>query len=89
MGCTAADLMRCLPSALPSADIRSSAATGVVHAAFSDGTLSLTWRSLPARRIALMEIPCLHVKFQYSEMTPQRRREVQRRFDLATQRGGG
>ena len=89
MGFTLADLLRCLPAALPGADIDADVAAGVVRAAFSDGSLQMTMRSLPARRIDLLEIPCLQVRFEYTGLEPRRRHEVQRRFDLATQRGGG
>jgi hypothetical protein len=51
--------------------------------------LRLVWQPLAARRIALLEIPRLQVRFQYAGLSAERRHEVQRRFDLATQRGGG
>lgn len=89
MGCTSADLLRCLALALPDAAVAIDPVAGAVHAVFSDGTLRLTWRSLPDRRIALLAIPRLQVRFAYAGMAPTRRYEVQRRFDLATQRGGG
>lgn len=89
MGCTDADLMRSLPVALPGATVAADAAAGAVEAVFTDGTLRLNWRTLPPRKIALLEIPRLQVQFEYTGMAPERRREVQRRFDLATQRGGG
>jgi hypothetical protein len=37
----------------------------------------------------LLEIARLQVHCPYAGMSTPRRREVQRRFDLATQRGGG
>ena len=89
MGCTWPDLIRSLPVALPEAAIEVDMLAGSVCAAFRDGALKLIVRSLPARRIALLEIPCLQVRFEYIGLGPQRRHEVQRRFDLATQRGGG
>lgn len=89
MGCTVADLLRALPVALPGASIDTNTSAGVIDSTFPDGTLRLAWLPLPARRIALLEIPRLQVRFQYAGMSPARRREVQRRFDLATQRGGG
>ncbi len=89
MGCTEADLLRSLPSALPQAVVAVDALTGVVRAEFADGALTLTWRSLPDHRIALLTIPRLNVRFAYTGLMPMRRHEVQRRFDLATQRGGG
>lgn len=89
MGCTVADLLRALPVALPGADIDTDVAAGVIRGVFADGTLRLAWQPLPARRIALLEIPRLQVRFEYTGLSAERRREVQRRFDLATQRGGG
>ena len=89
MGLTLAGLLRCLPAALQGADIDADVAAGVVRAAFSDGSLQLPMRSFPARRIALLEIPCLRVRFEYTGLEPRRRHEVQPRFDLATHRGGG
>lgn len=89
MGCTVADLLRALPMALPGASVDTDTGSCVVHGVFADGSLHLAWQSLPARRIALLEIPRLQVRFTYVGMSPERRREVQRRFDLATQRGGG
>ena len=41
------------------------------------------------RRIALLQIPQLRVSFRYVGFDADRRRDIQRRFDLATQRGGG
>ncbi|OGB02626.1 MAG: hypothetical protein A3E25_10515 [Burkholderiales bacterium RIFCSPHIGHO2_12_FULL_69_20] len=89
MGCTVADLLRALPAALPGARIDTDSGACVINGVFDDGTLKLAWQPLPARRIALLEIPRLQVRFRYTGMTDARRREVQRRFDLATQRGGG
>lgn len=89
MGCTSADLLRCLPLALQGGRLEMSAAGGWALATFSDGSLRLQWSRLADRRIALLEIPRLQVRFQYSGLSAERRPEVQRRFDLATQRGGG
>lgn len=74
---------------MPDAAIEVDTVAGVVRAAFGDGSLQLQMRSLPVRRIALLEIPCLQVQFKYTGLEPRRRHEVQRRFDLATQRGSG
>lgn len=89
MGCTSADLLRCLPLALWGSRLDVNETEGWAHAAFADGTLRLHWRSQPDRRIALLAIPRLQVRFGYRGLTAERRHEVQRRFDLATQRGGG
>lgn len=87
MGCTVADLLRALPVALPGAEVDTTAP--VIRCMLPDGALRLAWHALPARRIALLEIPRLQVRFQYTGLSAERRHEVQRRFDLATQRGGG
>ena len=89
MGCTVADLLRWLPVALPGAEVDAATTLQRARATFVDGTLELNWRPLPSRRLALLEVPCLQVRFTYAGMTAQRRHEVQRRLDLATQRGGG
>lgn len=89
MGCTVADLLRALPAALPGAHIETDSDAHEVRGVFPDGMLRLVWQPMAARRIALLEIPRLQVRFQYSRLSAGRRHEVQRRFDLATQRGGG
>ncbi len=93
MGCTAAELIAWLPTALPGAHIvpgaPSDAGSGSAVAVFPDGRLTLAWQTLPERRIALLRIPCLRVGFAYAGLDEPRRQQVQRHFDLATQRGGG
>lgn len=89
MGCTSADLLRSLPLALQGGRLEVSEAEGWALAAFSDGSLRLHWSRMADRRIALLAIPRLQVRFEYSGLTAERRHEVQHRFDLATQRGGG
>ena len=89
MGCTAEDLLRSLPMAFPGADVNTDASAAVVRVSLPDGHLEITWLPLPARKIALLEIPRLRVRFVSVGLTPERRHAVQRRFDLATQRGGG
>jgi hypothetical protein len=51
--------------------------------------LELTWKVLPARRIALLEISRLLVSFQFKGLDIQNRADFMRRFDLTMQRGGG
>ena len=57
MGCSEADLLRVLPIALPGVSIDAAAHAGMVTSAFAEGFLRLSWHPLPARRIALLEIP--------------------------------
>jgi hypothetical protein len=89
MGCTAKELTSWLPVALPQARLDIETAGQRAHAFYAEGTLTITWQAMAARRIALLEIPQLRVSFQYDGLGDDRRREIQRRFDLATQRGGG
>lgn len=89
MGCTAADLLRALPLAFPGGVLQTEPTANRARVDFPDGQLQLAWLDLPARKIALLEIPRLQVIFRYARLPPDRRREVQRRFDLTTQRGGG
>jgi hypothetical protein len=56
---------------------------------FSQGTLTFTWQALMPRRIALLQIPQLRLSSCCDDVGEDRRHQIQRRFDLATQRGGG
>jgi hypothetical protein len=87
MGCTEADLLRCLPGA--AAPHRVSVAHGAATVHIGPGRLELHWRPLPERRIASMRMPCLHVSFTFDQVDAAARQSFMRRFDLYTQRGGG
>jgi hypothetical protein len=47
------------------------------------------WSALPPRRIALVQLPRLAVRFRFTDVTDERRYVFMRRFDLYLQRGGG
>jgi hypothetical protein len=53
------------------------------------GSLELRWHTLPPRRIALLEIPQLKVRFVYRSLNEEQRHRMQKCFDLQTHRGGG
>lgn len=91
MGCTARELRSWLERALPGAQlaIRGGGDEGHCRARFEDGELLIAWQAIDPRKVALLTIPQLQVRFQYTGLSPQRRREVQDYFDRATQRGGG
>jgi len=91
MGCRAAELLNWLPRALPGANlaIESDAEAGRCRATFEDGLLLIEWRALEPAQIALLKIPRLAIRFNYSGLGEARRQEVQGHFDRATQRGGG
>jgi hypothetical protein len=56
---------------------------------FDGGSLRLQWRSLPPRRIALMTMPRLAVRFEFDGVADAERERFMRYFDLYMQRGGG
>lgn len=91
MGCTAAELEGWLPRALLGAvlALESDAEAGRYRASFEDGRLTIEWRVLEPRQIAMLRVPQLEVCFSYSGFEDARRQVVQTYFDRATQRGGG
>jgi hypothetical protein len=87
MGCTADELRAWLPGASGGRPIAWDDAGAVVS--IDAGTASLTWRALPARRIALITLPRLHVRFAAENVEEDAWQRFMRHFDLYTQRGGG
>jgi hypothetical protein len=53
------------------------------------GRLHLQWTVLPPRRIALLSMPRLAVRYRFEGVDARARREFMRYFDLFTHRGGG
>lgn len=84
MGCTDAELQSWLPRALPGATLSIDAHAATCRASWTEGALQLSWEPRPSRRIALLEIPCLAVRFAYGGFTDEARYRVQHRFDLET-----
>jgi hypothetical protein len=89
MGCTASELQSWLPRALPGASLAIDARAASCTARWPGGVLKLDWEPRPSRRIALLEIPCLAVRFSYGGFSDEARYRVQQQFDLQTHRGGG
>jgi len=89
MGCEARELLAWPPVALPNAEVIVEHASQQAIAHWPGGSLRLAWEVMEPRRIALLQIPQLRVSFRYVGFDADRRRDIQRRFDLATQRGGG
>lgn len=92
MGCTANELVGWLGRSLPGAILDIAADdkdVGRCWARYPDGELCIEWTALPPRRIALLEIPQLTVRFTYVDVPGPRRQEIQLTFDRSTQRGGG
>ncbi len=53
------------------------------------GTLQMQWTELPPRRIALLRMPRLAVRYRFNDVPAQERTAFMRYFDLYLQRGGG
>ncbi len=87
-GCTETEWLRDLPAAAaPQALMLEppSRARVMIH----PGLLHLQWAVLPPRRIALLNMPRLHVSFQFEAVDASARQRFMKRFDLVLQRGGG
>lgn len=90
MGCTSKELVSWLPRALPQATLAIDEARSCCRAGLTgSGVLILSWKTLEPTRIGLLNIPQLAVEFNYEGTSESTRIEVQRYFDMATQRGGG
>jgi hypothetical protein len=53
------------------------------------GTLTLDWWVLAPRRIALLNLPRLQVRYAFDGVPDDERTRFMKRFDLHLQRGGG
>ncbi len=87
MGCTEAELLAWLPGALRGRAHR--LGPGFVEVPLGAGRMQLHWQTLEPRRIALMCMPRLGVRFDFEGVDEEERQAVMRYFDLYTQRGGG
>ena len=87
MGCTEAELRGWLPGASRERSIawRDDGA----DIAFDNGTVSIDWRRGEPRRIALIVLPRLHIRFEALGVEDAAWQAFMRYFDLYTQRGGG
>ena len=87
-GCTEADWLRDLPAAVaPQVLVLEPPARARV--ALGPGQLHLQWSTLPPRRIALLNMPRIHVGFRFEAVDAPLRQHFMKRFDLTLQRGGG
>lgn len=87
MGCTAAELRGWLPGACAPHPVRE--CEGGADIAIGSGKLRLRWQPLPPRRIALLSVPRLQVRFDFDALDAAARAAFMQRFDLYTRRGGG
>lgn len=87
MGCTEAEWLGWLPAAVGTHALQ--VETGRAQVRIGTGRLSLRWRALPPRRIALFTLPRLAVDFEFEGVDEAARSAFMRHFDLSMQRGGG
>jgi hypothetical protein len=87
MGCTRDDLLRWLPAASGHATLRQDGDELVLSV--EGGEVRLHAAPRPPRRIALVEIPVLAVRFRFVGLDAAARERFLARFDLFTRRGGG
>ncbi|GAB4204969.1 MAG: hypothetical protein Fur0019_06420 [Tibeticola sp.] len=62
---------------------------GMARVRIGQGNLSLRWHAAPARRIALLALPRLMVRFEFEGLDTAARDAFMKRFDLYMHRGGG
>jgi hypothetical protein len=87
-GCTEAEWLRCLPGAVgPHALL--ALGPGAAQVRIGAGSLHLHWTALPPRRIALVTLPRMAVRYTFDHVDAPARGEFMRYFDLYMQRGGG
>lgn len=87
MGCSRAELLRWLPGAA-----RHAGATleeDGLTLSVGSGQVRLTLEERPDRRIALVRLPVLAVRFRFVGLSAAAREAFLTRFDAYTRRGGG
>lgn len=87
MGCTPEEFLRWLPGATRHVPAEIGSGTATVHT--GGGSVVIVFRPLPPRKIALVSVPVLEVKFRFAGMDAASRKEFLAYFDLYTKRGGG
>jgi hypothetical protein len=87
-GCTETEWLRWLPEAVHGHALQRPA-PDVATVTVGAGRLTLRWRELPPRQIALIRLPRMQVDYRFEGVEPVDRDEFMRVFDLHIQRGGG
>jgi len=87
MGCTEAEWLGWMPRAMREHAWHREGNQLVV--AIGAGRLTITWLPLPERRIALLRMPRLLVRFVFEGLDAVQRQTFMKPFDLTIQRGGG
>ena len=87
-GCTEAEWLVWLPEAVHGHAVVLDA-PGRACIAIRTGTLQIDWHELPPRRIALLHLPRMQMRYEFRGVGPVERQRFMKRFDLYLQRGGG
>jgi hypothetical protein len=83
-----AEWLRCLPGAVKDHAL-TLPAPARARVRIGAGTLDLAWTMLPPRRMGIVQLPRMSVRFSFDGVDAAARREFMRYFDLYTHRGGG
>ncbi|QWD60303.1 hypothetical protein [Polynucleobacter sp. MWH-UH35A] len=91
MGCSIDDLVRWLPMAMRNFDAQTSLYVDGIELRHSESPLiEIVGVTRPPRKIALLSIPVLSLKFIFAKNLDSLECErIMERFDLYTRRGGG
>jgi hypothetical protein len=87
MGCTRAEFLRWLPGATRHAPARIEG--DEVTLSVEDGHVRITLREQAPRRLALLSLPVLAVRFRFDGLGPAAREDFLAHFDAYIRRGGG
>ena len=87
MGCTREEFMRWLPEATRHAPARIEG--DEVSLSVGGGRVEISLRVMPPRRIAILALPVLAVRFQFVGLGAPAREAFLACFDAYTRRGGG
>lgn len=87
MGCSEAEWLGWMPRAMGAHAWQRQGAQITVQ--LGNGSLQLSWSPLPERRIALLRLQRLLVRFVFEGVDADQRRAFMKPFDLSIQRGGG
>jgi len=64
-------------------------APGEAIVSIGAGRMHLSWTMLPPRRMGLVQLPRMQVRYRFDGVDAEARQAFMRYFDLYTRRGGG
>lgn len=86
-GCTEPEWLGQLPGATQPHAVQ--LGQGQARVLIDGGTLQIDWQVLPPRRIALIQLPQMRVRYRFDGVSAEARQRFMKRFDLYMQKGGG